>query len=101
MKKKLTIAIILGISIFLSILYGTKLNQAYSPLPPVYYDGQKRTFTYLNVNHKDLHPSFIEIMPGDIKEQKINIVEEKDSYEFKFNIVSYNGEKINESDFPF
>ena len=28
------------------------------------------------------------------KEQKINIVEEKDSYEFKFNIVSYNGEKI-------
>lgn len=71
MKKKLALAIILGISIFLSILYGTKLNQAYSPLPTVYYDGQKRAFTYLNVNHKDLLPSFKEIMPGDVKEQKI------------------------------
>ena len=71
MRKKLAIIIVLGISILLSMMYGLKLNQAYSPLPTVYYDGQKKTFTYLNVNHKDLLPSFKEIMPGDVKEQKI------------------------------
>lgn len=71
MRKKLAIIIVLSISILLSMMYGLKLNQAYSPLPTVYYDGQKRTFTYLNVNHKDLLPSFKEIMPGDVKEQKI------------------------------
>ena len=45
---------------------------------------QSIKFTKINDDLMDLYS----------KEQKINIVEEKDSYEFKFNIVSYNGEKI-------
>lgn len=37
----------------------------------VYYDGNKKEFSLLNVENTDLFTNFKEMMPGDIKEQEI------------------------------
>lgn len=39
----------------------------------LYYDGQTKSFTYYNVDKKDLFNSFKELMPGDKRTQKIII----------------------------
>lgn len=70
MKKKLLI-IVFGLSIIIIAFSGIKLNQSYSPLPTIYYDGEKKEFTYLNIENEDLFTDLKDIMPGDIKEQEI------------------------------
>ena len=70
MRKKIVI-IVLGLSILITFFSGMKLNQAYSPLPTIYYDGHKKEFTYFNINNNDLFTNLKEIMPGDVKEQEI------------------------------
>ena len=76
MKKKLLV-IVIGLNILIAIFLSVKLNQAYSLKPTIYYDGQKKEFTYFNVENKDLFNDLKEIMPGDVKEQEILFKTEK------------------------
>jgi len=69
MKKKGIL--LLGLSILIIAFSGIKLNQSYSSLPTIYYDGQEKEFTYFNTNDTDLFSNLKEMMPGDVREQEI------------------------------
>lgn len=69
MKKLLTVVLLL--SILIIIFFGVKINQAYSPIPTIYYDGREKEIVFLNSDNTDLFSELKDIMPGDIKEQEI------------------------------
>ena len=70
MKTRLVV-MLLGLSILMIVFSGIRINQAYSTKPTIYYDGQKKQFTYFNVKNKDIFPDLKELMPGDRKEQEV------------------------------
>ena len=53
------------------VLSGVKLNQSYSTEPTIYYDGQKKEISFINIKDTDIFRDFKELMPGDRKEQEI------------------------------
>lgn len=50
---------------------GVELSKAYDVSSTVYYDGNKKEFSLVNVENTDLFTNLKEMMPGDIKEQEI------------------------------
>ncbi len=69
MKKKIIISILLIISL-ISIY---NINRSYNSNNTLYYDGNTKDFTYYNLNQADLFSGFKDLIPGDIREETINI----------------------------
>ena len=70
MKTRILIFILI-FSILMIVLSGVKLNQSYSTEPTIYYDGQKKEISFINIKDTDIFRDFKELMPGDRKEQEI------------------------------
>ena len=70
MKTRILIFILI-FSILMIVLSGVKLNQSYSTEPTIYYDGQKKEISFINIKDTDIFRDFKELMTGDRKEQEI------------------------------
>lgn len=68
-KRVLLILIFVVIMLFSA----SKLSYALSPNPTIVYDGLTNDFNFFNVDNNDLFYNFKELVPGDTKEEIINI----------------------------
>ena len=70
MRTRLVV-MLLGLSILMIVFSGIRMNQAYNAEPTIYYDGQKKEFTFFNIKDKDIFADLKELMPGDKREQEV------------------------------
>lgn len=71
MRAKRVLLILLCIIIML--FSAGKLSYALSTNPTIVYNGLTNNFDFYNVDNNDLFYNFKELMPGDVKEEIINI----------------------------
>lgn len=71
MKIKRVLLILICVVIML--FSASKLSYALSPNPTIVYDGLTNDFNFFNVDNNDLFYNFKELVPGDTKEEIINI----------------------------
>ena len=69
MQKKLIIIIFLGVFIYSSL----QLTKTFSSSNSLYYDGNSKQFTYYNSSQGDFFDDFKDLIPGDVREQTVNI----------------------------
>ncbi|MBQ6323625.1 MAG: hypothetical protein IJI22_02200 [Bacilli bacterium] len=69
MKKK----IITFILLIILLISAYNINKTYNANNTLYYDGNTKDFTYYNLNQGDLFSNFKDLIPGDIREETINI----------------------------
>lgn len=69
MQKKLIIILFLGIFIYSSL----QITKTFSSSNSLYYDGNSKQFTYYNSSQGDFFDDFKDLIPGDVREQTVNI----------------------------
>ena len=69
MKYKTAIIILL----LIAIIYSYNIASSFNSNNTLIYDGRKNTFTYYNLEQGDLFDEFKDLIPGDVREQTINI----------------------------
>lgn len=83
------------ICVVIMLFSASKLSYALSPNPTIVYDGLTNDFNFFNVDNNDLFYNFKELVPGDTKEEIINIkvnnISEKKSI---FLTVNYQNKRI-------
>lgn len=82
--KKIKIILIIS-CIFLVAISSINITTAFKNDTVLYYDGKAKSFEYFNLDKKNLFHKFKELMPGDVKTDKlqintININEKTDFY---------------------
>lgn len=91
--KKIKISIIL-LSIIIFIFSIIKISQAYTTIPTICFDGNKKEISFINDSNGDLFNNLKDIMPGDIREQEILLKLENMNNEIKIFL------KIEEDELP-
>lgn len=69
MQKKIIIILFLGVFIYSSL----QLTKTFSSSNSLYYDGNSKQFTYYNSSQGDFFDDFKDLIPGDVREQTVNI----------------------------
>lgn len=96
--KKIKIILIIS-CIFLIAISSINITTAFKNDTVLYYDGKAKSFEYFNLDKKDLFHEFKDLMPGDVKTEKLQInttnINEKTDFYLKLDLKEEILNKIN------